>query len=224
MRARAALVCSILLLAACGGRNSRPEVSTYTVKRGDTLYSIAWRHDLDYRELARWNRLPADYRIHVGQVLSLRPRSGHTVSQSRASPKAAPAPAPVPIPPEERVAAWVWPTRGSAAIVRATATGSQGLLISGAAGQEVKAAAAGKVVYTGGGLRGFGQLVIVKHSNVFLSAYGHNRALKVKEGDAVNLGQPIAEMGLGPNRQPVLYFEIRLNGRPVDPYRYLPKR
>lgn len=227
------IVFALSALAACGGQNVREMPATYTVKRGDTLYSIAWRHDLDYRDLARWNRLPADFQIHPGQVLSLRPGSGAPAAvkpaprTQPAKPKAAkPAPAPKPpvIPPEERVANWMWPLAGNFRVQPQTAIGSPSLVLFGTEGQPVRAAAAGKVVYTGSGMRGFGNLIIVKHSGVFLTAYGHNRDLEVKEGDTVTMGQKLAEMGIGPGQQPALYFEIRVNGRPVDPLPYLPRR
>jgi lipoprotein NlpD len=215
-----------LLIAGCIEPYRKPDTHTYTVRAGDTLYSIAWRNSLDYRDLARWNNLPSDYRIYPGQVLRLTPRSGVRAKKNvqptvAATPHIAKPPTP---PPAENVTAWVWPTEGSSVVVRHAPTGSQGITITGREGQIVKAAAPGKVVYTGSGLRGFGQLIIVKHTNVFLSAYGHNRAVNVKEGDDVTIGQPIAEMGLGPDRTPMLYFEIRYNGKPVDPSLYLPGR
>lgn len=202
------MVAVLVLFAACGGQSKRSIPATYTVRTGDTVYAIAWRHGIDYRVLARWNNLSADYRIEPGQVLHLRPRAGQAVQLK---------------PKEEMVAGWVWPADGVPSIVRHVASDSQGLLIAGAEGAPVRAAASGKVVYTGSGLRGFGNLVIIKHTNVFLSAYGHNRVLKVKEGDVVGSGQDIAEMGLGPGQKPALYFEIRYNGQPVDPTSYLPR-
>lgn len=215
------------MLAACGESPRKPDAQTYTVRAGDTLYSIAWRHGLDYRELARWNRLPGDYRIFPGQVLRLRPRAGSGAPASRPRTVAAAPPRAVnPATPAagEDVSQWAWPTEGAITAVRHAPTGSQGITIEGRAGQTIRAAAGGRVVYTGSGLRGFGQLIIIKHTNVFLSAYGHNRALSVKEGDEVSGGQPIAEMGLGPNQKPTVYFEIRYNGKPVDPRLYLPQR
>lgn len=219
-------VAVLALLVACGEPYRKPEPTRqqyYTVRTGDTVYSIAWRHGLDYRELARWNQLPADYRIYPGQPLRLIPPPG-----SRDSPSPGHAASSVGKPPDppgvDNVASWSWPTEGTLTAVQHTATGSQGLTIAGHEGQVIRAAAPGKVVYLGSGLRGFGQLLIIKHTNVFLSAYGHNRALSVHEGDEVAGGQPIAEMGLGPNRKPMLYFEIRYNGKPVDPRLYLPPR
>ncbi len=217
-----------LFLGGCGDPYRKPDTrTTYAVRAGDTLYSIAWRHGLDYRELARLNRLPSDYRIYPGQVLTLGPRAvtRSPTSQSGPALTSAPRTAKPPVPtPDDDVATWVWPTEGATTAVRHAATGSHGLTIEGREGQAIRAAAPGTVVYTGTGLRGFGQLIIIKHTNVFLSAYGHNRALNVKEGDEVNTGQPIAEMGLGPNRKPMVYFEIRYNGKPVDPRLYLPSR
>lgn len=211
-----------LFVVGCGGPYRKPDSHTYTVRAGDTLYSIAWRNNLDYRDLARWNGLSSNYRIYPGQVLRLTPRGGTRTARNTAPPRTAKTPTPPPG--ADTVKGWVWPTEGSSVVVRHAPTESQGITITGREGQIIKAAASGKVVYTGSGLRGFGQLIIVKHSNVFLSAYGHNRAVSVKEGDDVTMGQPIAEMGLGPDRTPMLYFEIRYNGKPVDPALYLPQR
>ncbi len=217
-------VAAVLALAACGDPYRKP-VATYTVRAGDTVYSIAWRHRMDYRVLARWNNLPPDYRIDVGQVLRLTAPRGMEVSRARvparpAQPSRVSPPAPV----DRSVAAWSWPADGTSSVVRHTPTSSQGLLISGSEGTPVRAAAAGRVVYSGSGLRGFGNLLIIKHSNVFLSAYGHNRDVTVSEGQDVILGQTIGSMGLGPGQKPALYFEIRYNGTPVDPLAYLPPR
>ena len=228
-RFAALIAVALLFLGACGEPYRKADVRNqyYTVRAGDTVYSIAWRHGLDYRELARWNNLTSDYRIYPGQRLILKPPAGSRATSGQPRPPVAtpsantrpPAPAPA-----DDVASWLWPTDGASTAVRHTATGSQGLTIAGQEGQIIRAAAPGKVVYLGSGLRGFGQLLIIKHTNVFLSAYGHNRALSVREGDDVGGGQPIAEMGLGPNRKPMLYFEIRYNGKPVDPRLYLPAR
>lgn len=217
----------VLLVPGCSGPYRKPDTHSYTVRSGDTLYSIAWRHSVDYRDLARWNNLSADYRIHPGQVLRLKPSgtARGAKDQRRSTPPSAAMNARPPTPsPAENVTSWTWPTEGTATAVRHAPTGSQGITITGREGQVIRAAARGKVVYTGSGLRGFGQLIIVKHTNVFLSAYGHNRALHVKDGDEVALGQLIADMGLGPDRIPMVYFEIRYNGMPVDPRLYLPQR
>lgn len=212
-----------ILTVSCAGSSTRDVPASYTVRPGDTLYAIAWRHNMDFRVLARWNNLPADYRIEPGQVLRLRPPPGASATTRTPPRTRVPTPPPT-APPIDRSIAWTWPAEGTSTIARHSPTESQGLLIAGAEGAPIRAAAAGRVVYTGSGLRGFANLIIVKHSNVFLSAYGHNRDLKVKEGQEVALGQIIASMGLGPGQKPALYFEIRYNGQPVDPLAYLPQR
>lgn len=211
-------------LAACGGEPRRPSHPEYhTVRAGDTLYSIGWRYGLDYNDIARWNGIGRDYRIYVGQRLALRPPPGGAASRSAAAPRAGRAPelpARLPEPPE-----WVWPVQGGRVVgpVRQP-SGGVGLRIDGSLGQPVLAAADGKVVYTGSGLRGYGQLVIVNHARGWLSAYGHNASVLVHEEEQVRAGQHIATMGLGPAQQPMLYFEVRIEGKPVDPLSQLPGR
>ena len=211
---------------------------TYVVQRSDTLYSIAWRHDLDYRELARWNHLGSDYRIAVGQVLNLRPPDGSAPVGAPAAARAAPRPRAAPAPgnsaprgegaaktvvgapraPVGATAHWLWPTEHATA-PRPVPGG--GILFLGQLGQPVRAASAGRVVYVGNGLRGYGNLVIIKHGDTLLSAYAHNRELLVREGQEVTAGEPIGAMGTGPHQVAALYFEIRLNGKPVDPLPFL---
>jgi lipoprotein NlpD len=223
-----------LLLGACADTPAGgPE--SYVVLPQDTLYSIAWRHDLDFRDLARWNNIGADFRISVGQVLVLSgpPRAARSTAASRApdapqpgrqpegkprapatNPRATPS---IPIAPGA-AGKWVWPTDREGA-PRAVPSG--GILLSGRLGQDVRAASAGRVVYTGSGLRGYGNLVIVKHADSLLSAYAHNREMLVHEGQEVSMGQVIAHMGEGAQQSPILYFEIRLNGKPIDPLMFL---
>lgn len=246
----------------------RPE--TYVVQPEDTLYSIAWRFDLNFNDLAAWNDLGAGYRIEPGQILLLRPTLGAAArpaprpaastasgpgiasQQSRPTPhrdiprveKPRPLPDLGPTPATTQTSApsassptgaaanpaagsaatpaappaWVWPTR---ALGQPTAVAGGGLMIRGGLGQDVNAAAAGKVVYVGSGIRGYGNLVIIKHSDTLLSAYAHNREVAVKEGQSLRAGERIGAMGLGPRQIPALYFEIRLNGRPVPVRPYL---
>jgi lipoprotein NlpD len=220
---------ALSLVCACAAPEVR-RASTYAVRADDTLYSIAWRHNLDYRDLAKWNGIGSDYRIAVGQVLSLVPRAS-TMPPARGRPTAGgtgrpPAPAasgtPASGPPAAPQAApslaWVWPTDITAP-PRAMPSG--GILLLGQPGQAVRAAAPGRVVYTGSGLRGYGQLVIIKHGETLLSAYAYNRELSVHEGEQVVGGQKIAAMGQGAQQSAALYFEIRLNGKPTDPLPYL---
>jgi lipoprotein NlpD len=217
-----------LIVAACsstppqsGSGSAVTRGGTYTVKRGDTLYAIAYRLGLDYREVARWNGIGRNYTIYPGQVLRLKAGARPPVTASRSAgvpPKAtAPPPRPAPIP-------WQWPVEGGIATLTERPNGGHGLTISGRLGQEVRAASNGRVVYLGTGLLGYGQLLIIKHSDAYLSAYGHTQSVAVKEGDIVVIGQRIATMGVGPQGTPMLYFEIRSNGTPGNPLVLLPKR
>jgi lipoprotein NlpD len=199
------------------------EPQTYVVQPQDTLYSIAWRHDLDYRALARWNGIGPDYRISVGQILSLRPASPplETRPAQRAPPPGAAVPPGVATAPPAQVPAsgrWMWPT---SALESPRAVAGGGILLQGILGQPVRAACGGHIVYIGSGIRGYGNLIIIKHDESFLSAYAHTREVAVHEGQEVLRGQVIAQMGVGPHQSPALYFEIRLNGKPVDPLPYL---
>jgi lipoprotein NlpD len=275
------------------------------VKAGDTLYAIAFRNDLDWSDIARWNGIGEPFVIQPGQVLRLSPptaaasvpRSGAapspvtqgivgrtasgappaiprgpagaggpvappaarpspaTASTPPAPPAAPPAarppaaapapapataaavaPAPVAAAPDSaptgpsgpaafRTGQWQWPTQGQ--VISRFAAGDksrQGIAIAGTAGQPVRAAAAGTVVYSGAGLVGYGELIIIKHSDQWLSAYGHNRRRLVAEGASVAAGQQIAELGRTGTSRDMLHFEIRSNGRPVDPAPLLPRR
>lgn len=259
----------------------------YSVKKGDTLYSIALEHGVDYKDLAAWNYIENPGRILVGQQLRVRkpgeqaasevavakpvvaqptvekkaldgntetlkrePKAGKeayselALAQAQSAPKpAGPAPA-LPVkaeakPPEkveakpepkaaEPVAggdeiAWAWPASGKI-IAQFGEGGSKGLAIAGKAGDPVLCAGDGKVSYSGTGLRGYGKLLIIKHNNTYLSAYAHNQNVLVKEGQSVSKGQRIAEMGSTDTDQVKLHFEIRRQGKPVDPLKHLPER
>ena len=216
-----------LAVAACSGHDRRPAAPDYHVVRaGETLYSIARRYGLDYRDIARWNGIGGDYLIHVGDRLRLsRPsRDAGAVANLPSQPGSTVRRA-SPDDPEHRPPAWRWPVDAGQVVgtVRQP-SGGVGLRIDGGLNQPILAAADGKVAYTGSGLLGYGQLVIVNHARGWLTAYGHNAIVEVKEGEEVRAGQRIAAMGLGPGRQPMLYFEIRLEGEPLDPLSQLPKR
>lgn len=216
-----------LAVAACGGNDRRPAIpSHHVVRAGETLYSISLRYGLDYRDVARWNRIGRDFLIHPGQRLRLDPPPR---ARAVASPPAAATPAPAarasPGDPAHRPPDWRWPIEGGRVIGTVQQpSGGVGLRIDGTLNQPVFAAADGKVVYTGSGLRGYGQLIIVNHVRGWLSAYGHNAVVLVREGDEVRAGQAIASMGHGPGQRPMLYFEIRLDGQPLDPLGQLPLR
>jgi lipoprotein NlpD len=204
-------------LAGCAapepGRREVPAPPVYVVRAGDTLFAIARRFGLDHRDIARWNGLGDGSLIYPGQRLRL--------SSGRAgSPPAVEQPDPAP-----PVAGWSWPTTGTlVAAFGVSPRAATGILIAGSPGQPINAAAAGVVVYAGSGLAGYGQLVIVKHNAAWLSAYGHNQALTVREGESVRAGQQIATMGSGAGHDAVLHFEIRRNGAAIDPLPLLPAR
>ena len=239
MAARAILAfgACVLLLTGCGttprpAERAAPQPETYVVKPNDTLSSIASRHGLDYREVARWNRIGADFKITVGQRLWLGPPADAapaagtaTVPRQKSLPGSTAVPPLLPANPEAQSAQavpspvltalqWAWPTLHAANPQRVP---GGGILITGQIGQDIRAASAGKVVYNGNGIRGYGNLIIIRHGERALTAYAHNRDTQVHEGDEVLLGQVIAHMGEGAPGKPVLYFEIRLDGKPVDP-------
>lgn len=216
-------------------RVSQPKYgATAVVQRGQTVYRIATENGLTALDLAIWNDIPPPYTIYPGQRLRLYPGGQRGIASARpATPSSArpgtsasrpAAPAAVIIPSDSNLA-WRWPADGG--VIKTFASGDptrQGIDIGGQGGQPVRAAADGVVVYSGSGLVGYGELVIVKHNDQWLSAYGHNRARLVNEGQVVKAGQQVAEMGRSGASRDMLHFEIRYNGKPVDPQQYLPKR
>jgi lipoprotein NlpD len=257
----------------------------YIVKRGDTMYSIALEHGVDYRDLARWNSLEDASKIQLGQSLRVSPPEGEGVqigaargagevssrpldgaqaapalaavpsANVKTEPKALrlpyseqnlallrqgdasaspPRPEPVVARPAEAIKPaaaaepkdpdaieFIWPAKGRL-IAGFSEPSNKGLDISGTAGDPVHAAAPGRVMYTGTGIRGYGKLIVIKHDNNFNSVYAHNREILVKEGQTVQRGQRIAELGDTDADSPKLHFEIRKSGKPVDPMKYLP--
>ena len=281
--ARLLVLALVVLLCACAARpravvversldnrppppaaTRTPAPAEYVVRRGDTLYGIAFRHGLDFRSLARSNGIGEPYTIYPGQRLRLDART--PPATAAAAPATSPRPPPPdrpppPPPPSGGVTApdapdrpaptiavtparppvagqapaqkpaptgpviWRWPTEGQ--LLASFSAGDptrQGIDIVGSAGQPVRAAADGEVVYSGAGLVGYGELIIIKHSDVWLSAYGHNRKRLVAEGQRVRAGEQIAEMGRSGASRDMLHFEIRRNGRPTDPLPLLPRR
>ncbi len=220
-RAGGIIVIGILAVGGCTSSLLNFESTSHVVQPGESLYTIAWRYRLDYQDLARWNDLENPDLIYVGQRLSLRAAGATRPAQVSSG-----SPQPRPLPPAPNLAPpiWQWPAQGE--LVRAFGADSglgNGIGIGGSMGQAIRAAAAGRVVYSGSGLIGYGQLLIIKHNDTYLSAYGHNNRLIVGQGDLVERGQTIAEMGIGPERRPQLHFEIRRNGSPVDPLEHLPR-
>lgn len=243
----------VAVLAGCGGSPARAPVEArqapaaegaqadiHSVHKGDTLYSIAWAHGLDFRDVARWNAIAPPYRIYPGQRLSLTPPSGAaavarrpTAERSPARPAPSSRPPPGPAPPAKGTPSapaprragpleWRWPAKGLLEARFGGDGGSKGIDIAGRPGTPIVAASPGKVVYSGGGLRGYGKLIIIKHNNTHLSAYAHNEQLLVQEGEWVDGGQRIAVMGRSGTTRVKLHFQIRRNGQPVDPLLYLP--
>lgn len=250
---------------------------SYTVRKGDTMFLIAYIAGKDVSEIAALNNMSEPYQLRVGQTLKL----GNSANQSVSAPAPAPAPKPVepevtytnapngtaygsdgtvtgpvkagagtaPAPVRPTVVAtagtapavkattsnepapvassikWQWPTQGRVISGFSSAEGgNKGLDIAGTKGQPVKAAAAGKVVYAGNALQGYGNLIIIKHNDDFLSAYAHNDSIKVEEQDNVKAGQTIATLGSTGTNSNKLHFEIRYHGKSVDPARYLPRQ
>jgi lipoprotein NlpD len=314
-RSRNAVLCiAVCLLAACAATSNRAPVvdghgntkaatkakspplkepdwrpASYTVKKGDTLYSIALDHGLDYRELAQWNGLADPNVILVDQVLRLSEpkaavsatgpmsvgiavlrapravrapasatlaqleamaepkelladakvsRNPAVIAEAKAAARAEPEPkagdaetgrasnnritsTSTSTDVDDDVDTWQWPANGKL-LQGFGDNGAKGVDVSGKRGQAVYAAAAGKVVYSGAGLRGYGRLLIIKHNKTYLSAYAHNQQLLVKEGEVVKKGDKIAEMGDSDADQVKLHFEIRRFGKPVDPLKFLP--
>ena len=215
----------------------------YAVRPGDTMMRIGLETGQNWRDIVRWNNLDNPNVIEVGQVLRVIPPTGaNTVAAAPAAPSGAapavaaagaavaasdaPPPKPAPVPAAQsgdEDVAWIWPARG-ALLAGFDDAKNKGLDIGGRAGDAVLAAADGRVVYAGAGLRGYGNLIILKHNNTYLTAYAHNQALLVKEDQSVQKGQKIAEMGNTDADRVKLHFEIRRQGKPVDPARYLPAR
>ena len=216
-----------LLLGACASTPSwqdRQEV--HIVRKGETLFSIAARYDRQPAELARWNQLGDGSLIYPGQVLRISGPGGRSAgSAGNSPPTSKPASRPLPAIPAQPSPNWAWPTNGQINVEFGAKPGpGTGVLINGKIGQPILAAASGRVVYAGSGLIGYGQLIILKHNDTYLSTYGYTASLLVKEGEQVKKGQRIATMGEGPERKPRLHFEIRRNGEPVNPRRHLPAR
>ena len=223
MTLRLITVLSILLFVSACSSQSSWNRDTHIVRKGETLFSIAWRYGKDTEDLARWNRLGDGSLIHPGQVLKLSGSSSSSRSASSQTSATPREPTRLPSIPAEPPPRWASPTKGRIAVKFGAKPGTgTGVLIDGKTGQAIRAAASGRVVYAGSGLIGYGQLIILKHNDTYLSAYGYNASLLVKEGDQIRKGQKIATMGEGPERKARLHFEIRRNGEPIDPQRQLP--
>jgi lipoprotein NlpD len=234
------------------GAENAGKAGYHTVRPGETLIRIALETGQNWRDIQRWNNLDNPNVIEVGQVLRVAPpgtvppaaeasaRPGASAPAAASSsalppvaaasgtpraPASAASAAPQPQATGEDEVAWAWPTSGAATVLAGfDEQRNKGIDIGGRAGDPVMAAADGRVVYAGAGLRGYGNLIILKHNNTYLTAYAHNQSLLVKEDQAVRKGQKIAEMGSTDSDRVKLHFEIRRQGKPVDPSRYLPPK
>ncbi|XQW84103.1 peptidoglycan DD-metalloendopeptidase family protein [Thalassotalea piscium] len=226
----------------------------YMVKKGETLYSIAWRADLDVRELAQLNDISPPYRIYPNQKLFLTKKmrnASKTNTSAKKSTIGQPKVVKKPVAPSkkqaygsntrrdkkrvtipssqrtfsQKIKQWKWPSKGRLISKFSTKKqGNKGIDIAGKKGDLVKAAADGKVVYAGDVLRGYGRLIIVKHNDDYLSAYAHNDSILVKEQQTVKAGEVIAKMGDTEAKRVMLHFEVRFRGKSVNPLKYLPRR
>jgi lipoprotein NlpD len=209
-------------------RNAGESGKYHTVQKGETLYSIAWRYGKDYKSLASANKIAHPYTIYLGQKIAIRGRSTESkqkpASKKKASKRKTTTKSVTPTSTASTIE-WKWPLNGK--VVKGFSLKgkvNKGIDILGTEGNRVGAAADGVVVYAGGNLRGYGKLVIVKHNEQFLSAYGNNRSIRVKEGQKVKQGQMLAEVGKNSSDIEMLHFEIRRNGKPENPASYLPKQ
>jgi lipoprotein NlpD len=236
-------------VAPLPGYENADKAGYYTVKPGDTLIRIGLDHGQSARDIARWSGVDNPNRIEVGQVLRVLPPVAVTVPGVIAKPVVSASVAPVAVTPvagadkhasaaptvaasasapgtaapSEDDISWIWPTNG-AVLAGFDEVKNKGIDIGGTAGDPVLAAADGRVVYVGAGLRGYGNLIILKHNNTYLTAYAHNQTLLIKEDQSVRKGQKIAEMGSSDADRVKLHFEVRRQGKPVDPAKYLPAK
>lgn len=246
------ILIAFLMLSSCSSNRpaavderSRPysyKGKTHRVIKGETLFSISWRYGLDLKKLAEFNGIKPPYTIYPDQRIRLDTRStnrgagaGALASNNNKSttygsynrsgngtPKSN---NPSTSSNQQSPVKWQWPVSGKLIAQFQGDSGlNKGIDLSGKLGEPVLAAASGKVVYAGSGLSGYGKLLIIKHNETFLSAYAHNDEISVKEGDLVKAGQRIADMGSSGTDRVKLHFEIRSEGSPVDPLKYLPKQ
>ncbi|MFD1218211.1 MULTISPECIES: peptidoglycan DD-metalloendopeptidase family protein [Microbulbifer] len=241
---------TVLLVTSCASNRAptsalqqppSQKIKHHVVSKGETLYSISWRYGRDFKDLAAINGIPSPYRIFPGQRLKLAGTPQRQPSKKTSPPrkiiKRKPVPVRKPTPASRKAVVkkssisdkrnsaidWHWPVRGRIlSRFQANSPLRKGVDIGGKKGESVQAAADGTVIYAGSALRGYGKLLIIKHSEEFLSAYAHNHRLLVGEGTKVKAGQRIAELGSSGTDRDMLHFEIRKNGQPVDPLTYLP--
>ncbi|WP_039055303.1 amidase activator ActS [Enterobacter sp. Bisph1] len=216
-----------LLLASCAGNNDNYSGSVYTVKRGDTLSRISRMTGTSVKDLASMNGISPPYTIEVGQRLKVKGASKSGSSSSKSASRTAKVVPSSQVPlaswPPVGQRCWRWPTSGKVIETYSTTDGgNKGIDIAGARGQPIYAAGAGKVVYVGNQLRGYGNLIMIKHSEEYITAYAHNDTLLVNNGQSVKSGQKIATMGSSDADSVRLHFQLRYKATAIDPLRYLP--
>jgi lipoprotein NlpD len=228
------------------GNSVQRSPTSYQVRSGDTMFAIAWRFGWDYKKLAKINGISSPYTIYVGQVVYFNDTNANKeindsnvkasvkkplVTTNKSIKKSASTTAINTTKPAYNKVyngpasvQWSWPVKGK--VLKGFSnkgSASQGIDLSSTLGNSVKSASSGIVVYVGSGIQGYGKLVVIKHNDTFLSAYAYNSRILVIEGATVSAGQVIAEVGKGPQLDPRLHFEIRKDGKPVNPLWYLPK-
>ncbi len=209
-----------------------PRSGLHRVVKGETIYSIAWRYGLDYRDVSRRNNISPPYTVKVGDLIYLHGPSRHnlllnSIAQARSNAnlnskvvyKLSKSTPMAEHEPNQFIHYWRWPARGR--MIGAFSDYNKGINIVGKLGDPIYSAAAGRVVYSGSGLRSYGNLIIIKHNSDFLTAYAHASKVYVREGDWVKIGQKVADMGSSGSRRVMLHFELRRDGQPVNPLVYL---
>lgn len=207
-------------------RATNTHASEHIVARGETLYAIAFRYEKDYRQLAVLNHLPPPYTLRVGQRVRLQSasflrRPSPPLSYTRSTPQPVVKSIWHALPLRQGAGAWVWPVQGKVVAYYRPDQGKKGIDIAARQGEQIHAAHSGVVAYAGNGLAGYGNLIIIKHDNHYLTAYGNNQKNLVREGQSIRAGQAIAIIGVVDRRYWGVHFEIRRAGQPVDPMRYL---
>ena len=240
------ILLTLLIIAGCSGHRGAAPVSDktgykpasgdrwVTVRKGDTLFSISFAQGRNHLDVARLNGIKPPYTIYPGQRIKVTGKAPPSKKVSKSARRQPPATASSSKkkttarkyePKKTSSVRWSWPVNGK--VIRqysSKAPRKKGIGITGKRGDIIHAAGSGKVVYSGDGLLGYGNLIIVKHNETYLSAYAHSLKVFVKEGERVKRGQKVATMGLNENGKPMLHFEIRRNGKPVNPVSYLPRR
>ncbi len=200
-----------------GAENARGQ-GYYTVQPGETIYFIAWRMGIAYQDLVRWNQLSYPYSLTTG--MQIRVTEDSTVRNKSVMPVAVQTLKISPVMVNSPMIAWQWPSKGY--VIQHYTAKTQGIDIAGQLGMPIVAASAGEVVYSGAGLSSYGNLIILKNNDEYMTAYAHNQRILVKIGQYVHKGQVIATMGSSGTNRVILHFEIRRDGKSLDPLRYLP--